>query len=120
MSTFKSINITETVRIGATPNKYVLPSSDGTNGQIIETDGSGVTTWQTPVSSSKATYTLTDVEIIVTGLDDTPTNFPTTSTITTTGSETFIAGGTIIIAGSTSNDGNYTVVSHVGTTLTVS
>jgi hypothetical protein len=29
-------------------NRYILPTTDGTNGQIMETDGSGNATWQNP------------------------------------------------------------------------
>lgn len=117
MSTFKTSTV-DALRLGVAPNRYFMPTSDGTSGQYIQTDGSGNLSWQTSLTR-KVYYTLTNVEVIATGVDDTPTNFPTTTTITTTGSDTFNAGDIVVIAGSTSNDGSYTVVSHSGTTLTV-
>ena len=34
----------DTVKVGA----YTLPATDGTNGQVLVTNGSGVLTWTTP------------------------------------------------------------------------
>ena len=39
-----NVTITGTVKIGA----YTLPATDGTNGQVLMTNGSGVLTWTTP------------------------------------------------------------------------
>jgi hypothetical protein len=54
-------------------------------------------------------------------LIDSATNFPTTTTIRTVGSDTFLAGQKLIISSSsnTSNNIMVTVVSHSGTLLTV-
>ena len=57
---------------------------------------------------------------IIGRITDTPVSYPSTTTITTTGSDTFADGDTITISGSASNDGDYTVTTHVGTLLTIS
>ena len=39
-----NVTASGTLKVGA----YTLPSADGTNGQVLETDGSGAVTWETP------------------------------------------------------------------------
>ena len=40
-----TLNGTLTIREGGTGNAYTLPGNDGTNGQVMTTDGSGNVTW---------------------------------------------------------------------------
>jgi hypothetical protein len=44
-------------------NQYTLPNSDGSNGQILKTDGFGNVTWQSEITTS-ATQSLYDVLIV--------------------------------------------------------
>jgi len=39
-----------------TASPYSVPTSDGTSGQVLQTNGSGVVTWQTPSGGSGLTY----------------------------------------------------------------
>jgi hypothetical protein len=45
-------------------NAYTLPNTDGTNGQILKTNGSGVVTWQTDAGGSSNLSDLNDVSFI--------------------------------------------------------
>ena len=45
-------------------NAYALPGSDGANGQVLQTDGNGKATWQTPTASP---WTLDNDSLSVTG-----------------------------------------------------
>lgn len=68
---------------------FVLPPNDGTNGQVLTTDGSGVTTWTTngagTVTSVAGTGTVSGLTL--------------TGTVTSSGSLTL--GGSLVLATST-------------------
>ena len=56
---------------------------------------------------------------VIANITDTTSQITAPSTITTVGSGTFNAGQKIIISGTTSNNGTYTVVSHTTTALVI-
>ena len=90
---------------------FILPPNDGTNGQVLTTDGSGVTTWTTngagTVTSVAGTGTVNGLTL--------------TGTVTSTGSLTL--GGTLdlssppAIGGTAANTGAFTTVSATSATL---
>ena len=53
------LEVDGSVKIGA----YVLPAVDGTNGQVLKTNGSGVLSWTTDITNSTAGWTVTSSDV---------------------------------------------------------
>ena len=49
-----------TLKIGTSPTDYTLPSTRGTNNQILKTNGSGIVSWQNDTSGFNQTLNTTD------------------------------------------------------------
>ena len=87
------------IRVGndalATPTHYDLPSARGSNGQILQTDGSGNVTWVTPTSTNTDAQdlTLTGNTLAVTN-DATTVDISTaTAVVANTATTTLIGNG---------------------------
>ncbi len=66
------------VSIGTTTsNNYILPASRGTNGQIMQTDGSGNVTWATPANTDLADLDGDTMVQVEEGADDDTIRFDT-------------------------------------------
>jgi len=107
-----------------------LPADDGSNGQVLTTNGSGVTTWETPAGGGNVSNTgtplnnqiaiWTDATTIegVAGLTYDGTTFATTA-ITGTSSITLGTnggtGGSVKLFGATSGDATIRVAAAAGT-----
>jgi len=80
-----NIEVDGTVTLGAAgANEYTLPAADGTNGQVLKTNGSGVVTWEDDAAGAVASVSGTTNQI---------------SASTTTGAVTLSLPSTIICPG---------------------
>lgn len=80
------IQTTERMRLSATGaltlnNAFTFPTADGTSGQVLQTNGSGAVTWQTPSSGITSINSQTGPAITLTGGIGTYTSAPSANTI---------------------------------------
>ena len=61
-------NLVGATTYGTGGTSYVLPTSRGTNNQILQTNGSGVVTWQTQLQTSKFTHAMLVNEVAATSV----------------------------------------------------
>ena len=102
-----SITLDAPAALAASYN-FILPPNDGTNGQVLTTDGSGVTTWTT---NGAGTVTSIATSGTVNGLTLTGGTITSTGTITLGGSfalATASAADVAAIANAINTTGKYT------------
>ena len=102
---------------------YSFPTTDGTNNQVLQTDGTGQLTWTDNPDSDNQTLSLTGTSLSITdgnsidmGLIDTDTD---DQTLSLTGTTLTIADGNSIDIGSIDTDTDDQTLSLTGTTLTI-
>lgn len=90
----------------ATVNGYTIPTTDGNNGDVLTTDGAGVSTWQSPdLVNFKYIETKSDLPTAVGGVITLENNYTYlfTTTVDLTGDRLLCGVNTTILGGSSEN-----------------